>query len=56
MTHDFDFNKIINSLFIYVHAAFTPEFQLQLVTRSCLEREREIIQKYYVNWDGNSDD
>ena len=49
MTHDFDFNKIMNILFIYVPAAFTTEFQLQLVTRSCFSGAflyQQFKQKY----------
>ena len=43
----------MNILFIYVPAAFTAEFQLQLVTRSCFSGAflyRQFKQKYYFNF------
>ena len=43
----------MNILFIYVPAAFTAEFQLQLVTRSCFSGAflyQQFKQKYYFNF------
>ena len=43
----------MNILFIYVPAAFTTEFQLQLVTRSCFSGAflyQQFKQKYYFNF------